>query len=108
MPTLLRLAVLSSFLVCPLPVSAATYSVWQGDAIVTAASPACTSAASERAKIRRGEVIKTVVRPELLADNGNGSRIAFIHNVQSEFAMSLSRWFEHRRAGHLCRLWRYP
>lgn len=86
----LKFAVLLAVIVCAVPAVSATYVVWQGNAIVTSASASCFSGTSERGRIRRGDVLKSVVRPRLIADNGNNSRVAFIHNGQSEFALVLA------------------
>jgi len=64
--------------------------VWQGEAVVTAATAACSAGTSERTKIAVGTVLKTLVRPRLLGTNGNDSRIAFLHDTQSEFAAALA------------------
>jgi hypothetical protein len=93
MSAVLRLAVLLSLLACSIPVSAASYVVWQGNAVVTAANTPCFSGAGEREEIRRGTVLKSIVRPKLLASNGNNSRMAFILNAQSEFALALAGGF---------------
>lgn len=90
MNTAARLAVLSCLLAMPIISRAATLIVWQGDAAITAASLPCFSNANERANIRAGDVLRSVVRPGLLADNGNDSRVAFIKSAHAEFALDLA------------------
>ncbi len=69
---------------------AATYVLWQGEAMVTAATPACSGAAPYRNRIGVGSVLKSSVRPRLIADNGNDSRILFVSDAQSLFALDLA------------------
>lgn len=69
---------------------AATYVTWQGEAVITAATPQCSAAASEHHRIGVGTVLKSMLRPRLLADNGNDSRVSFIHDAQSMFALDLA------------------
>ena len=69
---------------------AASYVVWQGQAVITAATPACSATGVERARIAVGSTLRSVVRPRLLASNGNDSRIAFTHAGQSQFALDLA------------------
>lgn len=71
------------------PASAATYVVWQGIATVTAATPACSAAASERTRIAVGTNLRTMLRPKQLADNGADTRLSFIHDGQASFAVFL-------------------
>ena len=73
-----------------MPSSAATFVVWQGEAVILTATPQCSADASERTKIGKGTVLKSVVRPAGLASNGSDSRIAFLHDSQSEFALDLA------------------
>lgn len=72
------------------PASSATYVVWQGDAVILSATPQCAAGANERAKIAKGTVLLSVVRPALIASNGNDSRISFNHDRQGEFALDLA------------------
>ena len=85
-----RLAVPILLLACSIPATAATFVLWQGEAIVTAASVPCFAGTIERANIRTGTVLKSLVRPRLLASNGNDSRVAFVHDSHSEFALDLA------------------
>lgn len=82
--------VVGSFLATP--ASAATYYVWQGEAVVTAATAVCSAGSNERVKIGVGSVLKSIVRPKLVpgSSNGNDSRIAFLHDAQSEMALALA------------------
>lgn len=72
-----------------LPASAATYVVWQGIATITAATPACSAAASERTRIAVGTNLRALLRPRTLADNGEDTRLSFIHDGQASFALFL-------------------
>lgn len=74
------------------PANAAVYTVWQGEAVITAASAACSTGVPERVRIAQGTVLKSVVRPRLVpgSSNGNDSRIAFIRDVQAEMALDLA------------------
>lgn len=74
----------------PFAARAATYVVWQGEAVITAASPTCTVNVPERNRIAIGTVLKSMLRPAKLADNGNDSRIAFAHDAQTMFALDLA------------------
>ena len=67
-----------------------TYSVWQGDAVILSATPQCSGQLSERVNIAKGTVLLSMVRPRLLASNGNDSRISFDHDRQSQFALDLA------------------
>ena len=88
---LLRIVVLSLAITCgPLAARAATYVSWQGEAIITAASGACTLNVPERNRIAVGTVLKSVLRPPLLADNGNDARVSFVHDAQSVFGLDLA------------------
>lgn len=69
---------------------AATYYVWQGEAVVLTSTAQCSTASGERSKIGNGTVLKTVVRPRNLGSNGNDSRLLFTHDSQSLFAMDLA------------------
>lgn len=68
---------------------ASAFVVWQGEAVVTSSTAACT-AGSARTKIGNGTVLKSVVRPTS-ADPSNDSpdRIGFNHDSQSEMALLL-------------------
>lgn len=72
-----------------LPSAAGAVVVWQGLATVTAATPSCQSAASERRNIGLGTVFRSVLRPKNLADNGPDTRLAFLYDGQAHFAMIL-------------------
>lgn len=87
-----RLLAVASLACLAEPASAAVYTVWQGEAIVTAATAACSTGVPERVRIAPGSVLKSVVRPRLVpgSSNGNDSRIAFIRDVQAEMALDLA------------------
>lgn len=88
---LLRIVVFSLAITCgPLAARAATYVSWQGEAIITAASGACTLNVPERNRIAVGTVLKSILRPALLGDNGNDSRISFVHDSETMFALDLA------------------
>lgn len=63
--------------------------VWQGIATVTSASPACDGAASERRAIGVGTNLRTVMRPKGVADNGDDTRVSFVHDGQANFVIFL-------------------
>lgn len=69
---------------------AATYAVWQGAAVITSATGACTAGQTERSRIAAGVTLLSVVRPRLLYSNGNDSRIGFSHDAHSQFALDLA------------------
>lgn len=70
---------------CAAPARAVT--VWQGTATVTAASPACQSAVTERTTIDVGTVLRTVLRPKGVSDNGEEARLSFVHDGQASFVI---------------------
>lgn len=72
------------------PTRAATYVVWQGQSVLTSVTPACSASGVGRSQLFVGSTLMTVIRPRLLASNGNDSRIAFIHGTQAEFALVLA------------------
>lgn len=74
----------------PLAARAATYLTWQGEAVITAASASCTVNVPERDRIAIGTVLKSILRPAKLGDNGNDSRISFVHDTQAMFALDLA------------------
>lgn len=83
-------ALLASFSPSLAATTPATYVVWQGQAVVTAAASACSTGIPERARIVAGTVIRTIVRPRLLESNGNDSRIAFNLNARGNFTLALA------------------
>lgn len=88
---LLPVVALSIAMTCgPLVARAATYVAWQGEAVITTATAACTVNVPERNRIPVGTVLKTVLRPALLGDNGNDSRVSFIHDSRTVFAVDLA------------------
>lgn len=88
---LLRASLFALAIICsPLAARAATYFIWQGEAVVIAASPACTSSVPERSRIAAGAVLKSLLRPPLLGDNGNDARVSFINDAQGMFALDLA------------------
>lgn len=70
--------------------AAATYVVWQGQSVLTSATLPCSGSGVGRSELRVGSTLQTIIRPRLLASNGNNSRIAFIDRGQSEFALILA------------------
>lgn len=72
-----------------LPASAATV-VWQGEAVVTSATAACSAANPYRNRIGVGSILTSVLRPALIGDNGNDSRVSFVNNAHSIFALDLA------------------
>jgi hypothetical protein len=68
---------------------AGAVTVWQGIATITAATPACSGASSERLKIGIGTNLRTVLRPKNVADNGPDTRVSFVHDGQANFAIFL-------------------
>ncbi len=85
------LAFASLAVVAAEPAGAATYTVWQGEAVITSATAACATG-SPRNAIRTGAVLKSIVRPKLVpgSSNGNDSRIAFVHDMMGEMALNLA------------------
>lgn len=71
------------------PGSAGAVTVWQGTATVTAATPACSAATSERRRIGVGANLRSVLRPKGVADNGADTRLNFVHDGQANFAIFL-------------------
>jgi hypothetical protein len=63
--------------------------VWQGEAVITAASVACAALGDERRNIGVGTVLKSILRPRLVTDNGNDTRVSFTHDGQALFAVLL-------------------
>ena len=69
--------------------SAAT--VWQGEAVITAAI-GCTAPPGEaRRHIAKGTVLKSVLRPKGLDNQSLDTRVSFIHESGGFFAMVLPR-----------------
>jgi hypothetical protein len=67
--------------------SAAT--VWTGEAVVVTADSNCRSATDERRTISKGTVLKSVLRPKQIDDNGADTRISFTHDAGATFIMVL-------------------
>ncbi|RXF73651.1 hypothetical protein [Hansschlegelia zhihuaiae] len=63
--------------------------VWQGDARIVSVTPACKGAASERRKIGEGTVLRSILRPRNLSDNGPDTRVSFLHDGQANFVLFL-------------------
>lgn len=63
--------------------------VWQGVATITSASPACDGAASERRAVGVGTNFRTMLRPKGIADNGDDTRVSFVHDGQANFVIFL-------------------
>src|SRR4051812_7673 len=72
-----------------LPQVAAAVTVWQGDAVVTAANGTCTFPGDERRNIGVGTVLKSVFRPRAVDGNGGSTRISFTHDSGAIFVMVL-------------------
>lgn len=70
-----------------LPQAAHAVVVWQGEAVVTAASGTCTFPGDERRNVQVGTVLKSVLRPRAISDNGGSTRIAFVHDSGAMFVM---------------------
>jgi hypothetical protein len=70
------------------PVFAATYTVWQGEAVVTQTSGGCSQAVARRS-VKPGAVFKTVLRPRHVDDNGENTNVAFTRDSQVDFMMIL-------------------
>jgi hypothetical protein len=71
--------------------SAQAVTVWQGEAVVTAAT-GCAAAPNEtRRNIGVGTVMKSVLRPKGAFNNSLDTRVSFIHESGGFFAMVLPR-----------------
>jgi hypothetical protein len=71
------------------PQTASALTVWQGEAVVTSASGNCTFPGDERRNISVGTVLKSVLRPRALDNNGGNTRISFVHDLGAMFVMVL-------------------
>lgn len=69
---------------------ASALEVWQGDVVVTSVTPACTNSASPRKSIEVGSILRSVLRPKLVSNNGNDTRISFFHDLQAVYATILA------------------
>jgi len=81
------LATVSPFLLTATPASALI--VWQGDARIEAATPNCSGASAERRRIAVGSVVRTILRPKNLDNNGPDTRVSFLHDSQANFVLFL-------------------
>lgn len=70
--------------------SASSAVVWQGDAVITATSAGCVNAADPRRSIGVGDVLRSVLRPKLVSNNGNDTRLSFLHDLQGVYAVILA------------------
>jgi len=70
-----------------LPAAALAVTVWQGEAVVTAANSNCSFPGDERRTIGVGTVIKSVYRPRAVDGNGPTTRLSFVHDSGALFAM---------------------
>lgn len=70
-----------------LPTVASAVTVWQGEAVVTSASGNCTFPGDERRNISTGTVLKSVLRPKNVDNNGPATRISFVHDSGAMFAI---------------------
>jgi len=77
-------------LLLPQLAEAATYAVWQGDAVISAATPACQAAAGGQDRISAGTVLRSLLRPAGIADNGNDSRLLFMHDSSAVVGLDLA------------------
>jgi hypothetical protein len=75
------------FIISVSPASALT--VWQGEAVILSATGTCTFPGDERRNIGVGTVLKSVLRPRLVDNNGNDTRVSFIHDSGALFAIFL-------------------
>ena len=67
--------------------AASAVTVWQGEAVVISASGNCTFPGDERRNISAGTVIKSVLRPKNVDNNGPATRISFVHDSGAMFVM---------------------
>lgn len=63
--------------------------VWQGEAVIDTASAECSADVAIGPKANR--VLKTVLRPKNLSDNGINTTVTFIANQTTMFAMVLNQ-----------------
>jgi hypothetical protein len=64
--------------------------VWQGEAVVTQASGSCTFPGHERRTIGPGTILKSVLRPRGIDNNGPSTRLSFTHDSGAMFAMIIN------------------
>lgn len=81
-------ALLSIWLAIPVP-EARALEVWQGEAVITQASGCNAPANDERRNIGVGTVVKSVLRPRAVSDNGNDTAVSFTHDSGALFAIVL-------------------
>jgi hypothetical protein len=67
--------------------AASAITVWQGEAVVIAASASCAFPGDERRSIGVGTVLKSIYRPRAVDDNGPTTRLSFIHDSGAMFVM---------------------
>jgi hypothetical protein len=74
------------------PISGAdAATVWQGEAVVTAAAGCAAPPGETRRQIGVGTVMKSVLRPKGLDNQSLDTRVSFIHESGGFFAMVLPR-----------------
>jgi len=71
------------------PHAASAVTVWEGEAVVVSATGNCTFPGDERRNISAGTVLKSVLRPRAVDDNGGNTRISFVHDSGAMFVMVL-------------------
>jgi hypothetical protein len=79
----------AAFTALPSAAPASALIVWQGDARIVSATPACRDAQSERRKIGEGTILRSILRPKNLSDNGPDTRVSFLHDGQANFVIFL-------------------
>ncbi|HZR80648.1 MAG TPA: hypothetical protein VFD92_06095 [Candidatus Binatia bacterium] len=81
-------AFLCSWLTMPAS-QARAVEVWQGEAVILQASGCNAPANDERRNVGVGTVVKSVLRPRLVSDNGNDTRVSFTHDSGALMAIVL-------------------
>jgi len=69
--------------------AASAVTVWEGEAVVVSASGSCTFPGDERRNISVGTVLKSVLRPRTIDNNGGNTTISFVHDSGAMFVMVL-------------------
>ena len=86
----LKLAAAAAVVLGLAPVSGAYgVTVWQGDAVITAATGCGGGPFDERRNIGVGTVIKSVLRPKNVDNNGPDTRVSFNHDSGANFVIFL-------------------
>src|SRR5688500_5088651 len=68
---------------------ATALTVWQGEAVILSTAGTCTFPGDERRNIGVGTVLKSVLRPRLVDNNGPDTRVSFTHDSGALFAIFL-------------------